>query len=118
MRAYTTRYVPERPKEGQQRRATHAVATRVHRLVVLPYLVVKMRTGGAPRRADRAELLATADTLALADGDPREVPVERLEVAAVIDNDQPAIARVAAGVDHLAGAARGHGLAERGLDVD
>src|SRR5438477_12898041 len=77
-----------------------------------------MRAGGASRRADRAELLATADTLALADGDPREVPVERLEVAAVIDDHQPAVARVAAGVDHLAGAARGHGLAERGLDVD
>src|SRR5436309_14338513 len=76
-----------------------------------------MRAGGASRRADRAELLATADTLALADGDPREVPVERLQVAAVIDDDQPAVARVAAGVDHLAGASRGHGLAERLLDV-
>src|SRR5438093_10003913 len=79
---------------------------------------VEIRALDATRVADRTALLAAADALPLAHQDLREVPVERLEVAAVIDDHQPAVARVAAGVDHLAGAARGHGLAERGLDVD
>src|SRR5256885_7414236 len=110
-------YTPH-PTDGQTRPSIHEVATRIHRLVVLPHLVVKVRAGGASGRADRPELLPAADALAFAHGDLREMPVERLEVAAVIDDDQPAVARVAAGVDHLAGAAGGHGLADPGLDVD
>src|SRR5438067_13400816 len=77
-----------------------------------------MRARGAPRGADRTDLLAAADALPLAHQDLREVPVERLEVAAVIDDHQPAVARVAAGVDHFAGAACSHRLPVRRLDVD
>src|SRR5438128_2217060 len=77
-----------------------------------------MRARGAPRGADRTELLAAADALSLAHEDLGEVPVERLQVPAVIDDHQPAVARIAAGVDHLAGAACGHWPSIRRLDVD
>src|SRR5713101_1583431 len=80
-----------RPPYGQTPPSIHEVLFRVHRLVIHPHLVVEMCPRGAPRGADRAELLAAADPLPLVHGDLREVPVERCDVVAVIDDHQAAV---------------------------
>src|SRR5215475_12873918 len=89
----------------------HQVASRIDGRAVDAYLVVEVRPGGASRGADRADRLTTMHTLALTYIERGEMPVERVELATMINDDQVAIARVAPGEDHLAAAGHSHGEA-------
>src|SRR5207247_115841 len=82
------------------------------------HLVVDVRPGGTARDADGADRLTTTHALALAHVERGEVPVERIELAAVIDDDEAAVARVVPGEGHLAAAGCGHGEAVARRDVD
>src|SRR5207248_9599258 len=73
---------------------------------------------GAARRAKGGERLTAAHRLALAHVERGEMAVERVELAAVSDDDDAAVARVAPGEDHGAVAGRGHRRAVARRDVD
>src|SRR5437773_7998529 len=86
--------------------ALRQVAARVDRRAVDAHLVVEVRPGGAARGADGADRLAATHALALAHVERGEMPVERVELAAVSDDDDATVARVAPGEDHGAVAGR------------
>src|SRR5438874_7176057 len=109
-----------RPSPVGQRDAASLpeVAARVDRRAVDAHLVVKVRPGGAARRADGADRLAAMHLLALAHVERGEMAVERVEPTAVIDDHEAAVARVAPGEDHLAVAGRRHRKAVLRRDVE
>src|SRR3989449_5947518 len=80
------------------------VAPRIDGRAGHAHLVVEVRTRGAPRGADGADRLAAAHPLAPAHVERGEMRVERVELAAVSDDDEAAVARVAPGEGHLAAA--------------
>src|SRR5437879_13008512 len=96
---------------------TNQVAARIDGRTVDAHLVVEVRPGGAARGADGADRLTTTHALALAHVERGEMPVERVELAAVIDDDEATVARVAPGEDHLAPAGRRHRGAVARRDV-
>src|SRR5437867_6878170 len=96
----------------------HQVATRVDGRPVHAHLVVQVRARGASGGADRADRLATAYLLALADVELGEMTVERVEAAAVVDDDETTVASVATGEHDLAVAGGGDRMAVAGRDVD
>src|SRR5213596_1818651 len=98
--------------------ALRQVAARVDRRAVDAHLVVEVRPGGAARGADGADRLAATHALALAYVERGEMPVERVELAAVSDDDDATVARVAPGEDLGAVAGRGHRRAVARRDVD
>src|SRR5881392_3052333 len=98
--------------------ALRQVAARVDRRAVDAHLVVEVRPGGAARGADGADRLAATHALALAHVERGEMPVERVELPAVSDDDDATVARVAPGEHHGAVAGRGHRRAVARRDVD
>src|SRR5438034_409292 len=116
--------IPRPSRVGQRDAASRdaaslpEVAARVDRRAVDAHLVVKVRPGGAARRADGADRLAAMHLLALAHVERGEMAVERVEPTAVIDDHDAAVARVAPGEDHLAVAGRRHRKAVLRRDVD
>src|SRR5439155_150007 len=62
--------------------------------------------------------LTTTHALALAHVERGEMRVERIELAAVMDDDEAAVTRVAPGEGHLAAAGCAHGEAVARRDVD
>src|SRR5919198_5505237 len=109
-----------RPSQVGQRdtRSLRQVAARIDGRAVDAHLVVEVRAGGTARGADGADRLPATHALALAHVERGEMSVERVELAAVVDDDQGAVARVAPGEDHLAAAGRRHGEAVARRDVD
>src|SRR5919197_5227957 len=109
-----------RPSQVRQRdaRSLPQVAARIDGRAVDAHLVVEVRAGGTARGADGADRLPATHALALAHVERGEMSVERVELAAVVDDDQGAVARVAPGEDHLAAAGRRHGEAVARRDVD
>src|SRR5437867_7695424 len=99
-------------------RSLHQVAARIDGRAVDAHLVVEMRPGGAARGADGANRLTATHALALPHVERGEMPVERVELTAVIDDDEAAVARLAPGEDHLAAAGRGDREAIARRDVD
>ena len=81
------------------------VAERVDGRAVDPDLEVEMGPRAVPGAADVSDHLALAHLLAAGDRDRALVPVGRREVAAVVDHDEVAVARLPAAVDDGAGAA-------------
>src|SRR5439155_19267086 len=94
------------------------VAARIAGGAVDAHLVVEMRTRGAARSADGADRLTATHRLALAHVERGEMAVERVDLAAVSDDDDAAVARVAPGEDHGAVAGPGHRRAVARRDVD
>src|SRR2546425_8390575 len=90
----------DRPSRGRRRSAAlPEVTARVDRRAVHADLVVEVRAGRATARADRADRLPAAHELALPHVERGEMTVERVESAAVVDDDEAAVAAVAAGED-------------------
>src|SRR5713226_1573832 len=94
------------------------VAKRVNRLIVLPYLVMYVRTGRAAGASDVSNLIAALDSLAGFDRNPREVPVAGGDPVAVIDDDEVAIARVRGRVDYQSIGSRLHRSTEVYCNVE
>src|SRR5215510_13248617 len=91
---------------------------RVDRVAVDAGLVVQVRAGGAPGRADLADDLADAHVLALADVDGGEMAVARRQAVAVIDFHHFAVAAAPAGEHDFSGGRDAYRLARAGADVD
>src|SRR5215475_74815 len=91
---------------------------RIDRVAVDAGLVVQVRAGGAPGRADLADDLADAHALALADVDGGEMAVARRQAVAVIDFHHLAVAAAPAGEHDLAGGGGTHRLAGAGAHVE
>src|SRR5262245_49416638 len=91
---------------------------RVDRVAVDAGLVVQMRAGGAPGRADLADDLADAHVLALADVDGGELAVARRQAVAVIDFHHFAVAAAPAGEHDFSGGRDASRLARAGAAVD
>src|SRR5947207_15873180 len=67
-------------------RSLRQVTARIDGRTVDAHLVVEVGAGGAARGADGANRLTAAHALALAHVERGEMPVERVEVASVIDD--------------------------------
>src|SRR5262249_59741340 len=77
-----------------------------------------MRAEAVPGAADVPDRLALLDVLAAGDGDRRLMAVRGREVAAVVDDDEVAVARLPAAVDDRAGGGGRDRRAHRHADVD
>src|SRR5262245_12527285 len=97
--------------------ASVEVARRADRTIADAEFVVEGSAGGAAGGADGADRFALTHVLALAHVEGGEVRVEGVALAPVGEHDEPPVARVAAGEDHLTvGAGRDGGSVAR-LDV-
>src|ERR1700722_232876 len=91
---------------------------RIHRGIVDPDLIVKVRTGTVTRRADISEDVAAPNVLAGDDREPGEMGVEGLHPVPVIDNYLASIPGSQAGLDHGAVSRCAYGVAFVGRNVD
>src|SRR5437763_16042704 len=90
---------------------------RVDRLAVDARLVMQMRAGGAPSRADTADDLADPNSLPDFHIDCRKMRVARRKAVAVVDLDHLAVAAVPARDGHGAGRGRARRFPGVGTDV-
>src|SRR6185312_578448 len=109
---------PERLDQPAEAHAGAQELLRINRLAVDARLVVQMRAGGAPGRADLAAHLADMDGLADLDVDLREVAVARGKAVAVVDLDHVAVAALAPGDRHAPGRGRVHRIADVAAHVE
>ena len=91
---------------------------RVDRPAAHPRLVVQVRAGGAPGRADLADDLPGPDRLADAHVDRGEVAVAGGQAVAMVDVDHPAIAAAPARRRHLAVGGGAHRIAGLAVQIE
>ena len=94
------------------------VLRRIYRGIVDPNLVVKVRTGTVPGRADIAKDVTAAHVLAGDDREPGKMGVKGLHPVPVIDDYLASIAGPHAGLDYGAVSRCAHSIAFAGRNVD
>ncbi len=91
---------------------------RIDRGVVNADLVVQVRAGAVPRRADIAKDVSAANVLSLGDREPGKMSVKGLDAVAVVDDDFASVPGAHAGLHDGAIRRCAHRVALVGGDVD
>src|ERR1700684_1603268 len=85
--------------------------------IVNPNLVVQVRAGTVPRRADIAKDVSTANVLSSGDSEPGKMGVKGLDAMAVVDDDFASVSRPQAGLHDSSVSGCAHRVALVGGDV-
>src|SRR5262245_48523088 len=97
--------------------APRKVASGIHRTIVLPDFVMKMRSGAPARRSNKGDDIVSLHALSNSNVESRKMSVTGRQAISMVDDDQVAVSGFAGSVDHNAICRRMYGTSVDASDI-